>query len=84
MASVSPPATERSQASSVELPTMGSIDPISSGDSLCPDSSLCDELTLQGQPGLGQASPVELPPVGSMVGISPCRPRRAPIRGCAS
>ena len=75
MASVNPPATELGQASPVESPPVGSIDPISQVDSPRPDSSLC-ELTLQGQPSLSQATPVELPPVGSIGGISPCAPPR--------
>ena len=71
MASVSPPVTERCQASSVQLSTVESIDPISSGDSPCPDSSVCEQ-TFQRQPGLSQATRVVLPPVGTIGGISPC------------
>ena len=54
MASLNPPATELGQASPVESPAVGSIDPISQVDSPRPDSSRC-ELTLQGQPSLSQA-----------------------------
>jgi hypothetical protein len=49
MESVSPPATECCQVNSVQLSTVGSVDPISSGDSPGPDSWLC-ELTLQEGP----------------------------------
>jgi REP element-mobilizing transposase RayT len=75
MVSVNPPATELSQASSVELPPVESIDPISSGDPLRPNSSRC-ELKLQSQTSLGQASSVELSMAESMGGISSCTPPR--------
>jgi REP element-mobilizing transposase RayT len=75
MASVSPPATERCQASSVQLSTVGSIDPISSGDSLRPDASLC-KLALQEGSGLSQAGSVEFSTVESIGPIPAADPPR--------
>jgi REP element-mobilizing transposase RayT len=64
MASLNLPATGLSQSSSLELPTIDSIDPISAGDSPCPDAWLC-ELTLQEGPGeIIGAAPTSEPAAG--------------------